>query len=273
MADSGAAPAETKVEEAPPAEGGAGGEGAPAEGGATKKRKHWLPLESNPDVMNPYLEKLGWPTVMYHTVEVLSLEDWALDMVPKPVVGVMMLFPIKEASEKHRAEEAARIETEGQEIPAETYYTKQTVGNACGTVGLLHCAANATTICGSDLVTLNEESWLHNFLTRTKDMTPDERAAALEEDDALDEAHAEGAQGGQTRVPDLEERVNAHFVAFTNVKGNLLELDGRKKFPINHGPTTPETLLQDAAKVVRGFMDRDPGELRFTFCALAANTE
>ena len=27
-------------------------------------------------------------------------------------------------------------------------------------------------------------------------------------------------------------------------EGSLYELDGRKSFPINHGPTTPETLLK-----------------------------
>lgn len=222
--------------------------------------------------VNKYLEKLGFPTAMYHTVEVMSTEDWALEMVPKPVIGVIMLFPIKEASEKHRAEEAARIEAEGQEVPEEVYYTKQTVGNACGTVGLVHITANVTSYCGSDLVPIAEDSWLARFVSRTRSMNPDERAKALEEDDELDEAHGVAAQEGQTRVPDLHESVNAHFVAFTNVKGHLLELDGRKKFPINHGPTTPETLLQDACKVARGFMDRDPGEMRFTLVALAANT-
>lgn len=60
----------------------------------------------------------------------------------------------------------------------------------------------------------------------------------------LEEAHGEAASEGQTAVPDIDERVNAHFVAFSCVKGDLYELDGRKKFPINHGPSSPETLLQ-----------------------------
>ena len=73
-----------------------------------------------------------------------------------------------------------------------------------------------------------------------------------------------------------------------------LILDGRKSFPINHGPTTPETFLQvrkvlsegdkvthldavtfhnmiqDAAKVCQNFMSRDPTELHFTIVALSA---
>jgi ubiquitin carboxyl-terminal hydrolase L3 len=49
----------------------------------------------------------------------------------------------------------------------------------------------------------------------------------------------------------------------------LYELDGRKSFPINHGITTPETLLEDACAVVKQFMARDPEEVRFTIVALA----
>ena len=30
-------------------------------------------------------------------MDVLSTEDWALEMVPRPVIAVLMLFPIKEA--------------------------------------------------------------------------------------------------------------------------------------------------------------------------------
>lgn len=64
-----------------------------------------------------------------------------------------------------------------------------------------------------------------------------------------------------------------HFVAFVRKGGDLYELDGRKDFPINHGPTSEETFLQDAVKVVRQFMDRDKGELRFTVVALAPPAE
>jgi ubiquitin carboxyl-terminal hydrolase L1 len=80
--------------------------------------------------------------------------------------------------------------------------------------------------------------------------------------------------------------------------GHLYELDGRKPFPINHGASAPDTLLtvracadgpymrspptpligltwlraargrQDAARAIRGFMERDPSNLQFTMVAL-----
>ena len=57
---------------------------------------------------------------------------------------------------------------------------------------------------------------------------------------------------------------------FSHVDGYIYELDGRKSLPINHGKSSPETLLEDAVAVVKEFMVRDPEELRFTIIALAA---
>ncbi len=59
------------------------------------------------------------------------------------------------------------------------------------------------------------------------------------------------------------------FVALVNVNNKLYELDGRKQGPVLHGDTTEMTLLHDACKVVKVFIDRDPDEMRFTILALA----
>lgn len=54
-------------------------------------------------------------------------------------------------------------------------------------------------------------------------------------------------------------------MCFVPVSGHLYELDGRKAFAINHGVTTAESFLIDAAKVIReqfmvrvAFMSRLP---------------
>lgn len=114
-----------------------------------------------------------------------------------------------------------------------------------------------------------EGSYFRRFFERVKTMTPDERADAMEEDDELEVEHAEGAAGGVTEaVMDVE----THFICFIHKDGHLYELDGRKSSPINHGATSPATLLSDACAVVRQFMARDEGELRFTILALGPNT-
>ena len=57
---------------------------------------------------------------------------------------------------------------------------KQTVGNACGTVGILHAILNAR---ASPLTSIQPSSFIANFATQTADMTPDERAQFLHNDD------------------------------------------------------------------------------------------
>lgn len=167
------------------------------------------------------------------------------------------------------------------------YYTKQTVGNACGTVGLIHAAANVSTFTGGDVEMVPGRcaggAWLSfavgfdvpccvrvfvagsffdKFLTRTLTMTADECAVALEEDDEIEVAHEEVAQEGQSEVV---ADVQTHFVAFVQQEGHLYELDGRKATPINHGATSDASFLKDAVAVVKQFMERDPGAC---FCCL-----
>jgi hypothetical protein len=97
-----------------------------------------------------------------------------LAMVPGPVIAVLLLFPITKATEEARKAEqgehavlpwaacvlsparclaacrsdfaltfgAAEIEVKGQQVSPSLYYMKQTIGNACGTIALLHAVAN-----------------------------------------------------------------------------------------------------------------------------------
>jgi len=44
--------------------------------------------------------------------------------------------------------------------------------------------------------------------------------------------------------------------------------DGRMPFPVNHGTSSEDSLLQDAAKVCREFTEREQGEVRFSAVAL-----
>lgn len=141
---------------------------------------------------------------------------------------------------------------------------KQTVSNACGTVAILHAMLNAM----EHLPAYSNESYIARFLERTKDMTPDERAAYLEADDEIEHVHEDAAAEGQSDQIDADN-VNSHFVCFTVIDGSLYELDGRKRFPINHGSSSISTLLVDSCNVVKQFMARDPEELRFTMIALA----
>lgn len=229
--------------------------------------KSWFPLESNPDVMNTYMGKLGLNTEQYQFVDVLSTEEWALDMVPKPALAILMLFPLARVEEDHRLQQAEQIEASGQHVSPKVFYMKQTIGNACGTIGLLHAVGNARQVV-PDLVVSG--SHLERLLDTTASLEPDQIAEHLESDETLEEVHTDAATQGQTEAV---EDIDNHFVCFVQVEGNLYELDGRKKFPINHGESTAETFLNDSVKVVQQFMSRQPDEPRFTMVALAPNQE
>uniref|UniRef100_A0A453P7F5 Ubiquitin carboxyl-terminal hydrolase n=1 Tax=Aegilops tauschii subsp. strangulata TaxID=200361 RepID=A0A453P7F5_AEGTS len=141
------------------------------------------------------------------------------------------------------------------------YFTKQTVGNACGTVGVIHAIGNAA----SD-IKLVEGSYFDRFYKQTADMDPVQRAVFLEEDDEMEGAHSVAATAGDT---DVNVEVNEHFVCFSCVDGELYELDGRKSKPISHGPSSPETLLQDAAKVIKARIATNPNSLNFNVMVLS----
>eukprot|EP00052_Salpingoeca_macrocollata_P034757 m.12571 g.12571 ORF g.12571 m.12571 type:complete len:245 (+) comp6928_c0_seq1:163-897(+) len=232
---------------------------------SSKGGKKWFPLESNPEVMNSFMQGLGWPTERLSFMDILSTDDWALDMIPKPVQAVLFLYPIKATLEEHEAKEAEMIKSGGQVVDPNLFYMRQTVSNACGTVALMHACCNAIGQ-GSPA---KEGSWLEGFFKNAQGKTPDERAALLEEDDKIEQEHDAAASEGQTERSEEHMNVDTHFIAFVHSGGHLYELDGRKAGPINHGPSTKDTLLPDACKVIRRFMERDPGEMRFTMVALA----
>ena len=60
----------------------------------------WFPLESNPQLINKYISKLGFDTSLYEFTDVFSTEDWAMDMIPQPVAAVIMLYPLSEKQER-----------------------------------------------------------------------------------------------------------------------------------------------------------------------------
>ena len=229
--------------------------------------KKWFPLESNDSVMNKYIEGMGVDTSKVQFNEVLSMEDWALDMVPQPVHGVVMLYPIKDVQEEYRKQQEAKIAAEGQTVSPNVKYIKQTIGNACGTIGILHALTN----CDRSVLGLPDgDSYIEKFMNSTSGKSPDEVAQFLNEDDGLEATHEVAANEGQTAQVDIDEPVNNHFVCLSHVDGHLYELDGRKKGPVNHGKTSPATLLADACAVVKEYMARDPEEVRFTIVALSA---
>src|SRR4051812_42215144 len=105
--------------------------------------------------MSEYLHKLGvgseW---QFH--EIMGIDDSLLSMVPQPVLAVLLLFPISNASEQAKSDQQKAIEANPShhQSAKSLFHMKQTVGNACGTIGLIHAVLNNT-----DRIDLAKDGW------------------------------------------------------------------------------------------------------------------
>ncbi|XP_058835745.1 ubiquitin carboxyl-terminal hydrolase [Topomyia yanbarensis] len=221
----------------------------------------WLPLESNPEVLNSYLGKLG-VSPLWNIVDIYGMDDELLAFVPSPLKSLIFLFPCSDIYEEFRANEDEELKAKNIQHPKNLFYTRQYVHNACGTIALVHAILNNPDI------ELEEGSVMKKYYDATKDKSPEERGKALEHDSGFIETHESVANEGQTAAPDINVKVFHHFVAFVHFEGKLYELDGRKNFPVVHGETDPENLLRDAIAVCKKYVARDPNEVRFTLLGL-----
>lgn len=102
--------------------------------------------ENNPEVMTTLVHKLGLsPDLSWH--DVYSLDDPSLlAFVPRPVHALLLVFPVSKAYEKARGEEDGPLpDYAGSGPEEEVLWFKQTIGNACGLMGLLHSVTNGMT--------------------------------------------------------------------------------------------------------------------------------
>lgn len=106
--------------------------------------------------------------------------------------------------------------------------------------------------------------------TMFPEMTPEERAKALETTPLFANIHAEAASSGQTTVTEADMHTDLHFTCFvqtpdpprtnvvTSFPPRLVELDGRRVGPIDRGASTNLLEVRDTlVAAVRG--SADPG--------------
>eukprot|EP01124_Arcella_intermedia_P007846 TRINITY_DN14860_c0_g1_i2.p1 TRINITY_DN14860_c0_g1~~TRINITY_DN14860_c0_g1_i2.p1 ORF type:complete len:196 (+),score=65.90 TRINITY_DN14860_c0_g1_i2:534-1121(+) len=80
--------------------------------------------------------------------------------------------------------------------------------------------------------------------------------------------HEETSKKGSTNSKDYL-KTNFHFICFTVIDGFLYELDGSRPSPINHGRSTQDSMLFDAAQIIQtNFIQQNPTELFFSLITL-----
>ena len=91
----------------------------------------------------------------------LSTEDWALDMIPKPVLGVLFLYQLTPVQNDYKKQQSNSLNPET--VPKDMFFMKQYAYNACGTIGLFHIIINALK---NHPNIITEGSYLYNFVNQ-----------------------------------------------------------------------------------------------------------
>jgi len=93
--------------------------------------------------MTSLLHKLGLsPKLAFHDVYSIDDPD-LLAFTPRPAYALLLVFPVSDTYEKFRLQEDAdKPEYAGAGPDEPVVWYKQTIGNACGLIGLLHGVSN-----------------------------------------------------------------------------------------------------------------------------------
>lgn len=191
-----------------------------------------LKIENNPDVMTKLAHRLGLsPDLSFQDVFSLT-EPELLAMIPRPCLALLFLYPITtESEEGFRAEQATQPEYTGSGPDEPVIWYKQTIGHACGLIGLLGCITN-----GEAASHIQPGSDLDELVKAALPLKMWERADLLYNSEMLEKAHKEAAQTGDSRAPTSDEKVGYGFTAFVKGKdGHLWELEGRRNGPLDRG--------------------------------------
>jgi ubiquitin carboxyl-terminal hydrolase L3 len=215
------------------------------------------PLSNDPESLTDFAVSIGLNESSFQFMEVFSFDDEILDMIPKPVLSTIFLFPIGDKDgvlEKRHSEEK---DLAG--LAPLPWFTHQTVPNSCGTVAVIHSVLN-----NLSCLNIDEESWLTKFIPAAANESPDERAKRIEESEELLDIHEDNAEEDST--PLLEDSGWNHFIAFVIVGGKLWELDGRKPVSICHGECQ-DALAGSLEVLRRDFFPHIADLMKVSLCA------
>lgn len=105
--------------------------------------KHYIPLESNPQLFTELIRKLGVSTAISFQ-DVLSMNDSALlELIPRPALALVLVFPTSHVYEQYvEIDEDPRKPYAKSGDQEDAIWFKQTINNACGLYSILHAVSN-----------------------------------------------------------------------------------------------------------------------------------
>lgn len=202
--------------------------------------EEWKELESDPGVFSLLIEDYG-----VRGVKVEEIYDISRKFDTK-VYGFVFLF--RYVLGDRRARKAARdLITEDTyvfdtDMVNDMFFAHQIIENSCATHALLSVLLNCDDVdLGPNLTRLKSFS---------KGLNPESKGLAISNMPELSHAHNKHAKPSQLMAtPIVSSRRGSvmssahallpetyHFVSFVPINGRLIELDGLKELPIDHGP-------------------------------------
>ena len=198
----------------------------------------WLELESDPGLFTLLLEDMG--------VAGTQVEE-IYDLQKEPLVdggqcfGAIFLFKwIDDRRSRRKIVDEQELYVKDEETINSIFFAQQVIPNSCATHALVSILLNCPGIELGD--TLSE------LKTHTRGMAPDIKGLAIGNCPQLAFAHnshaaprarrrteRSGASAGLTGAR-FSSGETFHFVSYVPINGRLFELDGLRKFPLDHGP-------------------------------------
>jgi len=206
-------------------------------------------------------------------VDVFGFDDEALRSIPRPVAAVILLFPCTDAIYAARADQKrglvrALASRDGLSPAAKRALHVEQVssfGNACGSIAAVHALANADLSLSGPLAQFKEATSNVSTARERGNVLVASAIHGLSDECAADVISA------QTECPaNGDTYLGHHYCCFVSINGHIVELDGTKAAPVDHGISCDLDLLKDAARVVREvFMSVEPDRIDFSLMALA----
>ncbi|KFY22999.1 hypothetical protein V491_02671, partial [Pseudogymnoascus sp. VKM F-3775] len=140
--------------------------------------------ENNPDVMDQLAAKLGLSSDLQF-YDVYSLDQDQLSHIPRPALALLVIIPLTPSWDRNRkAEDAAKEPYTGSGPNEPVIWFKQTIGHACGSIGLLHSIFNSP---AADFIKPDSDFAALRNLAIPLDVT--KRAEMLYNSEAFERAH------------------------------------------------------------------------------------
>jgi len=208
----------------------------------------WVPLESNPEIFNGWATKAGLDPLSGQFYDILSLQEELLALIPRPVKAIILVSPYHEGLPRWRAENEEVERQGGSKVDGSVFWMKQTIGNACGAMALMHAVANTDVLFkpSSPLATFFASPACQPPTTLAKGL---ERAELFASTPIFAEIHASECNAGQNVPASADVHPDGAYVCFVKKGGRLIELDGGRAGAYDRGPC--EDLLEDVARLVK----------------------